>query len=75
MAVRTAERDLMIIGEAINQLQKRDPTINISCTKHIVGLRNLIVHSCDSIEPTTLWRILQKDIPVLKGEIHQLRNQ
>jgi len=75
MATRTAERDLMIIGEAINQLQKIKPDINITGTKHIVGLRNLIVHSYDSIEPTTIWRILQKDIPVLKNEIAELRKK
>ena len=69
MAIRSAERDLMIIGEAINKIQKLDPNIKISNTKQIIGLRNLIVHSYDSIEPTTLWTILQKDIPVLKNDI------
>ena len=34
MAIRSAERDLMIIGEAINKIQKLDPNIKISNTKH-----------------------------------------
>ncbi len=71
IAIRAVERDLMIIGEAINKISKQDPNIQISSTKHIIGLRNMIVH--DSIDPTTLWKILMKDIPVLKSEIQVLK--
>lgn len=63
----------MIIGEAINKLIKSEPGIKISSAKHIIGLRNIIVHAYDSIDPTTLWRILIKDIPVLKTEIAEIK--
>jgi uncharacterized protein with HEPN domain len=33
----------------------------------------MIVHAYDSIDPTTLWKILMKDIPVLKSEIQVLK--
>jgi uncharacterized protein with HEPN domain len=29
----------------------------------------MIVHAYDSIDPTTLWKIMIKDLPVLKEEI------
>jgi uncharacterized protein with HEPN domain len=70
---RASERDLEIIGEAINKLIKLEPTINISGTKNIIGLRNLIIHSYDSVEDEIIWGIIQKDIPILKAEIEQLK--
>jgi len=73
MAIRATERDLMIIGEAINKILKSEPEIKISSAKHIIGLRNMIVHAYDSIDPTTLWRILMKDIPILKEEIAEIK--
>ncbi len=33
----------------------------------------MIVHAYDSIDPTTLWRILLKDLPVLKQEINEIK--
>jgi len=73
ITVRAVERDLTIIGEAINKIVQLKPDISISGVKQIVGLRNLIVHAYDSIEPSVLWRILLKDIPVLKEEIEELK--
>ena len=72
IAIRAVERELMIIGEAINKLNKLDQTISISNTKQIIGLRNMIVHAYDSIDTTVLWKILIKDLPVLKIEIKNL---
>lgn len=74
ISIRAVERDLMIIGEAIVKLLKIDPAIKISSAKHIIGLRNMIVHAYDSIDPTTLWKILIKDLPILKLEVNELLN-
>ena len=73
MAIRTVERDLEIIGEAVRKLKNMEPNLNISSAKQIIGLRNMIAHAYDSIDPTTLWRILLKDIPLLKKEIRKIR--
>jgi uncharacterized protein with HEPN domain len=73
ISVRAVERNLTIIGEAVTKLILIDTTIEISGAKHIVGLRNLIVHAYDTIDPATLWRILIKDIPLLKTEINLLK--
>lgn len=75
MAVRTVERDLEIIGEAVRKITLIDPSVAISSSKHIIGLRNMIVHSYDSIDPTLLWKILIIDLPVLKEEIRKIKNR
>lgn len=73
IAKRAIERHLEIIGEAVNNIRKIDASINISGVAQIVNLRNLIIHSYDSVDSGILWGIIQKDIPVLKMEIHNLR--
>lgn len=70
---RASERDLEIIGEAINKLIKLEPEIQISGTKNIIGLRNLIIHSYDSVDDEIIWGILQNDIPILKTEIKLIK--
>jgi len=70
---RAAERDLEIIGEAINKLTQLEPTIKISSVSKIVSLRNLIIHSYDSVDSEIIWGIIQKDIPLLKDEISLLK--
>lgn len=70
---RASERELEIIGEAIKNLIKVEPNIQISGVRNIIGLRNLIIHSYDSIEDEIIWSIIQKDIPILKQELEQLR--
>jgi uncharacterized protein with HEPN domain len=73
MAIRTVERDLEIIGEAVRKMMLIAPELKISSAKHIIGLRNMIVHAYDAIDPTTLWRILIKDLPLLKSEIEAIK--
>ncbi len=48
MAVRTVERDLEIIGEAVRKLKEIAPHLKISSYRQIIGLRNMIVHAYDS---------------------------
>ena len=44
ISVRAVERDVIIIGEAVTKLISLDTTIEISRARHIIRLRNLIVH-------------------------------
>ena len=73
ISIRAVERDLMIIGEAIGKILKINDSVQISSAKQIVGLRNMIVHAYDAIDPAVLWKILIKDIPILKVEIDNLK--
>lgn len=74
ISVRAVERDLMIVGEAVGKMISLDPDTRITSAKRIIGLRNMLVHAYDAIDPTTLWRILIVDLPVLKEEMAQLKS-
>jgi len=67
ISVRAVERDLMIIGEAINKIVQLNPEVHISRKKQIVGLRNLIVHAYDSIEPSALENFSQRYSCIAEG--------
>ncbi len=72
---RAAERDLEIIGEAIRKILEIEPTIEITSAKNIIGLRNLISHAYDSIEPEMIWGIIQINIPTLSSEILKIKSR
>ena len=72
---RAVERDLEIIGEAINRILKRDPEFPIEYAKKIVGLRNQIIHAYDNISDENIWAIISKHIPNLKKEISKFINK
>jgi len=69
---RAIERNLEIIGEAVNRIISRDPNVAIENAKKIVGLRNHIIHSYDNISEETVWSIVINNIPKLKKEIDSL---
>ncbi|MFO7828248.1 MAG: HepT-like ribonuclease domain-containing protein [Bacteroidales bacterium] len=71
---RAVERDLEIIGEAVNRILKRDPEFPIEYAKKIVGLRNQIIHAYDNISDENIWAIISKLIPNLKKEISKFIN-
>ena len=72
---RAIERDLEIIGEAIRKIFEIEPKIEISSAKNIIGLRNIISHAYDSIEPEMIWGIIQKNIPILSDEIQKIKSR
>jgi len=72
---RAIERDLEIIGEAIRKIVEINPNVEISSAKNIIGLRNIIAHAYDSVEPEMLWGIVQKNIPVLAEEVRILKQK
>lgn len=66
------ERELEIIGEAMNNLLKVNPNIQLEHARPIVNLRNKIIHAYNYIDETITWKIIMKDLPVLSGEVQQL---
>jgi uncharacterized protein with HEPN domain len=74
MLKRAVERDLEIIGEAVNRILKRDPSFIklISDSKSIVGLRNQVIHAYDNISDENIWSIIINHIPKLKSEIKKI---
>ncbi|MGZ5244606.1 MAG: HepT-like ribonuclease domain-containing protein [Bacteroidia bacterium] len=63
---RAVERDLEIIGEAVNRIIKIEPEFPIRNAVRIIGLRNQIIHAYDNISDENVWSILIKHLPLLK---------
>ena len=69
---RAVERNLEIIGEAMNRIIKRDRTLSISNSRKFVDVRNIIIHGYDKISDEVIWGIVFRHIPILKTEIESL---
>lgn len=66
------ERQLVIIGEALNQFKKLEPSTAIEHDRQIVSFRNRLVHAYDSIDNSVVWSILVRHLEPLKREITEL---
>jgi uncharacterized protein with HEPN domain len=66
---RAVERELGIIGEAINRILKLDKDFPLSRAKEIISFRNRVIHAYDAVDDNLVWKIIIKDIPVLRHEI------
>jgi uncharacterized protein with HEPN domain len=69
---KAVERNIEIIGEALNRILKLHPDINIKDSRKIVDTRNRIIHGYDSITEDVLWLIIVKYLPVLQEEVKAL---
>ena len=72
---RAVERDIEIIGEAMNRILKEDRDIAITNSRKIVDARNYIIHGYDSLSADILWSIVINHLPKLKEEAQALLEQ
>ncbi len=72
---RAIERNLEIIGEAMNRILKEDANFAIENAKRIVGLRNQIIHGYDSISDENVWAVVVRHLPKLKISVEELLKQ
>ena len=63
------ERQLGIIGEAVNKFKQECPGETLENTQQIIGFRNRIIHAYDSIDNSIVWVILKKYLSPLKEEV------
>lgn len=68
------ERQLGIIGEAVNKFEKLFPDTTLINARKIVGFRNRLIHAYDAIDPSIIWAIIKKHLTPLKKEISDLLN-
>jgi len=68
------ERQLGIIGEAVNKFSKENTESELPNSREIVNFRNRIIHAYDSIDDSIVWAIKTNHLPVLKSEIEKLLN-
>ena len=69
---RAVERNVEIIGEALNRIITKDSTVTISNARKIVDTRNRIIHGYDSVSDEIIWSIVINHIPTLQAEISAL---
>lgn len=74
VVLRSVERSFEIIGEAVKRALAIQPDLNLSDTKKIIGMRNVLAHGYDMVSPSTLWVTINKSLPVLKAEVSDLLN-
>lgn len=68
------ERQLEIIGEALNRLRKADPETaqRIPDISRIVGLRNILAHGYAVVDDTVVWSAVSERLPALLTVVEDL---
>ena len=74
MLKSAVERQLLVIGEAVNRILKTEPSVPITNARRIVDFRNFVIHEYDEVEDTTVWVILVSQLPKLKEEVKSILN-
>ncbi len=69
---RAIERNLEIIGEAVNRILQKDSLFQLSNSRKIVDTRNRISHGYDAVSDDIIWSIVINHLPLLKEEIEKL---
>ena len=69
---RAVERNIEVIGEAMNRILKSNGDVQISNARKIVDARNYIIHGYDSLSVDILWSIVINHLPKLKIEVSEL---
>lgn len=66
------ERQLGIIGEAVNQFGKEASEIVLTNSRQIIDFRNRLIHAYDNLDDSIVWAILNRHIPLLQEEVKAL---
>ncbi|HEX7584376.1 MAG TPA: HepT-like ribonuclease domain-containing protein [Prolixibacteraceae bacterium] len=69
---KAIERNIEIIGEAMDRILKADPDFQITDSRKIVDTRNRIIHGYDSVSTDVIWLIVNRYLPILENEVKEL---
>jgi len=69
---KAIERNIEIIGEAMNRILKTDPKFPIETSRRIVDTRNRIIHGYDSVSEDVIWLIIVNHLPNLEKQVKEL---
>lgn len=69
---RAIERNIEIIGEAVNRIFKVNPKFPLSNARKIIDTRNRIIHGYDSVSVEIIWTIVVEELDKLELEVDQL---
>jgi uncharacterized protein with HEPN domain len=69
-------RQIEVMGEATKRLSEefRAETSKIPWRK-IAGMRDLLIHAYDHVDPEEVWNVLQTSIPSLVVQLNDLLNE
>jgi len=66
------ERQLGIIGEAVNKFDGLHPELSLENTRKIVGFRNRLIHAYDAVDSAMVWAIVKKHLEPLRKEVENI---
>ena len=69
---RSVEREIMIIGEAVNRIKNAAPAIQVTHAQQIIATRNRVTHAYDAVDNAMIWNIVINHLPCLKSEVEEL---
>lgn len=69
---KAIERNIEIIGEAMDRILKTDPDFQITDSRKIVDTRNRIIHGYDSVSADVIWLIVNRYLPILEKEVKEI---
>jgi uncharacterized protein with HEPN domain len=72
---RAIERNIEIIGEAMNRILLKDDTLQLSNSRKIVDTRKGIIHGYDTVSDDMIWSIVIKHLPILKIEVSKFLHE
>ena len=66
------ERCFEIIGVALFEIDKLRTDIPITNKEKIIGMRNIIAHGYDTVEPVNVWNTIKNHLPKLNQEVRNM---
>ena len=73
----SVERQLSVVGEALNRLSRSDATAaaRIAERRQIIAFRNVLVHEYDIVDEVVVWDIAHYKLPRLLGDVQTLLHE
>jgi uncharacterized protein with HEPN domain len=64
------ERALTIIGEALSQLARLDPTLAAQFNEYqrIIAFRNVLIHAYAEVDDRIVWEVIERKLPALHDQ-------
>ncbi len=66
------ERQLGIIGEAVNKFDLLHPEVSLKNARKILGFRNRIIHAYDAVDSSMIWAIIKRQLEPLYQEVKKM---